>query len=349
MLSHTGRREPLTPRAAALAMAGALAMTVPLAALSVTLQGGSPLPPDRHRSDVLLIAPAAPDLPPAAQAPTPTPGQVPMPAPDATPVPTPAPGATPVPSPPPTSGEISGVVRDVSGGVLPGARLTLAEMNLAIEREIVTDGLGRFRFRNVPPGRYALVTSLPGFARVEQEFAVATGDRVERNIELRIAMLAETISVSCPGGAAASEAALQPVTFVPDAYAWPRRAGLADDRTLIRPPPVPSLAQQDATGSRPVRVGGDVKPPNRILYAPPACPRVGMPDGRAVVILEGTISVDGAVTDVRSLRPAAGATHPAPEFADAALAAVRQWSYTPAQLNGQAVPVLVTITVVYRQ
>jgi outer membrane biosynthesis protein TonB len=55
------------------------------------------------------------------------------------------------------------------------------------------------------------------------------------------------------------------------------------------------------------------------------------------------------MADVRSLRPAAGATHPAPEFAEAALAAVRQWTCNPAQLNGQPVPVIVTITVFYQQ
>jgi TonB family protein len=351
MLNHTRRREPMTRPVAALAVAGALAMTIPLAALGHTPDAGSPLSPDGRQGDVILTAPAALDSPPAAQAPTVPGGRVPapVPAPDTTPVPTPAPGATPVPSPPPTPGEISGVVRDSSGGVLPGARLTLAEMNLATERETLTDGAGRFWFRNVPPGRYSLVTSLPGFARVRQEFAVATGERVERDVALRLGMVVETITVSCPATTAASEIALQPVAFVPGTYVQPRRSGLADERTLINPATALSLARQGTAVTVPVRVGGNVRPPRRITFAAPACPRIGMPDSGTVVILEAVISVDGAMTTPRVLRPAAGATHPAPELAEAALAAVRRWRYTPAQLNGQPVPVIVTITVVFSQ
>jgi TonB family protein len=57
-----------------------------------------------------------------------------------------------------------------------------------------------------------------------------------------------------------------------------------------------------------------------------------------VVILQLSVGVDGTVTDARVLRSI-------PAFDAAALEAVRQWQYEPTVLNGQAVPVSVTVTV----
>jgi protein TonB len=57
-----------------------------------------------------------------------------------------------------------------------------------------------------------------------------------------------------------------------------------------------------------------------------------------VVIIEATIDTDGQVVAARVLRSV-------PLLDDAALQAVRQWQYKPATLNGQAVAVLMTVTV----
>ena len=56
------------------------------------------------------------------------------------------------------------------------------------------------------------------------------------------------------------------------------------------------------------------------------------------VILEAVIGTDGAVRDVRVLRSI-------PLLDDAAVAAVKQWRYSPTLLNGVAVPVVMTVTV----
>ena len=50
------------------------------------------------------------------------------------------------------------------------------------------------------------------------------------------------------------------------------------------------------------------------------------------------IGADGRVTDVKVLRSVA-------LLDDAAITAVRQWEYTPTQLNGAPVPVIMTVTV----
>ena len=60
-----------------------------------------------------------------------------------------------------------------------------------------------------------------------------------------------------------------------------------------------------------------------------------------VVILETLIGVDGKITNARVLRSV-------PMLDQAALDAVMQWEFTPTRLNGQPVPVLMTVTVQFR-
>ena len=59
---------------------------------------------------------------------------------------------------------------------------------------------------------------------------------------------------------------------------------------------------------------------------------------QGLVILEAVISEDGAVESLRVLRSQ-------PLLDAAALEAVRQWRFTPTLLNGQPVPVVMTVTV----
>ena len=56
------------------------------------------------------------------------------------------------------------------------------------------------------------------------------------------------------------------------------------------------------------------------------------------MILEATIDPEGHVAGAKVLRSI-------PQLDDAALAAVRQWEFTPTLLNGAPVPVIMTVTV----
>jgi len=59
---------------------------------------------------------------------------------------------------------------------------------------------------------------------------------------------------------------------------------------------------------------------------------------QGVVVLEAILDATGKVESVKVL-----SSHPL--LVDAAVRAVRQWRYTPTELNGVPVPVLMTITV----
>src|SRR5262245_59850564 len=65
---------------------------------------------------------------------------------------------------------ITGVVKDASGGVLPGVTVEAASPNL-IERvrSAVTDETGQFRIVDLRNGTYSVTFSLPGFSTVKRE------------------------------------------------------------------------------------------------------------------------------------------------------------------------------------
>ncbi|MCC7124682.1 MAG: energy transducer TonB [Acidobacteria bacterium] len=102
------------------------------------------------------------------------------------------------------------------------------------------------------------------------------------------------------------------------------------------PPPPPPVVQQ------PVRPGGKIRTPTKVVDAAPAYPAIAQTARvQGLVIIEATIDVDGRVMGARVLRSI-------PLLDEAALAAVRQWRYTPTLLNGTPVPVVMTVTVDFR-
>jgi protein TonB len=106
------------------------------------------------------------------------------------------------------------------------------------------------------------------------------------------------------------------------------------------PPPPPSMdTPASRSGMAPVRVGGNIKTPTKIRDVRPLYPAEAQTAGiTGVVILEATIDVDGRVADAKVLRSI-------PQLDDAALTAVRQWEFTPTEVNGVRVPVIMTVTV----
>jgi TonB family protein len=103
-----------------------------------------------------------------------------------------------------------------------------------------------------------------------------------------------------------------------------------------QPPQTASNAgEPDANGV--YRVGGPIAPPARVDVPrfPPEAQAAGV-DG--VVIAEIVVDTSGTVTDARVVRSI-------PLLDEEALRAVRNWRYAPTMVNGQPVPVRMTVTV----
>ena len=83
----------------------------------------------------------------------------------------------------PTTGQVNGVVKDPSGGVVAGARVTLTS-EAGVNRETTTNADGRYTFSLVPPGIYRLQVDAKGFKsfivdKIEvriTEYSVANAD-----------------------------------------------------------------------------------------------------------------------------------------------------------------------------
>ena len=93
---------------------------------------------------------------------------------------------------------IAGLVRDESGGVLPGVTVE-ASSPVLIEkvRSVVTDDQGRYRFVDMRPGAYQITYSLPGFATVVRNGVELAANVVTNvNIDLSVAGLSETVVVT---------------------------------------------------------------------------------------------------------------------------------------------------------
>src|SRR5262245_35625731 len=93
---------------------------------------------------------------------------------------------------------IVGVVKDSSGGVLPGVTVEAASPVLIEKaRMTVTDGEGRYRIAELRPGTYSVTFTLSGFATFRRDGLELTPNFVAAiNAELRIGVLTETVVVT---------------------------------------------------------------------------------------------------------------------------------------------------------
>src|SRR5262247_64 len=93
---------------------------------------------------------------------------------------------------------IAGVVKDSSGGVLPGVTVEAASPVLIEKlRTSVTDGEGRYQIAELRPGTYSVTFSLQGFTTFRRDGLELSSNFVATvNAELRVGAVTETITVS---------------------------------------------------------------------------------------------------------------------------------------------------------
>jgi protein TonB len=112
-----------------------------------------------------------------------------------------------------------------------------------------------------------------------------------------------------------------------------------DAASFAVPPPPPPVPQP--VDRRPLKIGGLIRAPKRLVASAPIYPQVAISarvEGQ--VLLEALIDEQGRVDSVRVLKSV-------PLLDTAAVDAVRTWRYTPTLLNGVPVSVLMSVTVTF--
>jgi hypothetical protein len=93
---------------------------------------------------------------------------------------------------------ITGVIRDTSGGVLPGVSVEAASPSLIEKtRTVVSDAGGQYRIEELRPGTYSVTFAIEGFNSLKRDGIELTGSFTATvNVELKVGTLAETVTVT---------------------------------------------------------------------------------------------------------------------------------------------------------
>jgi len=95
-----------------------------------------------------------------------------------------------------TYGAVVGTALDPTNAVLPGASVTLTEVQTNFDRTTTTDSAGSFEFHNLTQGLYAVKVELSGFKTFKTEpFRVEARETVRIDAKVAVGGLSEQVVV----------------------------------------------------------------------------------------------------------------------------------------------------------
>ena len=96
-----------------------------------------------------------------------------------------------------TTGKITGLVSDTTGGVLPGASVRAVNLDTGLVRNGMSDDSGTYALVLLPPGSYDVGVELAGFGATElKDVTLAVGAVRTINFTLAPAGVAQTVTVT---------------------------------------------------------------------------------------------------------------------------------------------------------
>jgi hypothetical protein len=112
-------------------------------------------------------------------------------------------------------GQLTGVVRDTTGSVVPGATVTVSGATLIAPRTVVTDKDGKYVVDGLPAGRYLVTAAFNGFEPTSKAIGVgATAATLD--LELAVSSVAERVTVTATKtGAADVQSTPVAITVLP--------------------------------------------------------------------------------------------------------------------------------------
>jgi uncharacterized protein YfaS (alpha-2-macroglobulin family) len=95
--------------------------------------------------------------------------------------------------------EVTGEISDASAAVIPGAAVTLRSLADQAVRATHSNAAGWFTFSALPPGRYRISVTEPGFETLSSTFSVGMRDRAIFSMTMAVGAVAETVTVQAAG------------------------------------------------------------------------------------------------------------------------------------------------------
>src|SRR5215510_11242791 len=104
--------------------------------------------------------------------------------------------AAPVFGPQAATATIEGVVTDPQNAIIPGAKVTVKNVDTGLTREITTDDSGIYRIAALPPGTYQISAGGKGFAENKYGSVTLTvGQKLNLDLALRV-NVSDTVEIS---------------------------------------------------------------------------------------------------------------------------------------------------------
>jgi len=92
-----------------------------------------------------------------------------------------------------TRGSIEGVIKDSTGGALPGVSVSAKQIQTNATVTAVTDSTGVYRFPSLQPGTYTVTATLQGFNPASQDkVEITVGIILRVNLTLNVAGISVT-------------------------------------------------------------------------------------------------------------------------------------------------------------
>ena len=105
-----------------------------------------------------------------------------------------------------TTAEFTGTVTDSSGGVVSNATVAITNAATNVQRTVTTNSAGVYDAPALPPGKYSLRVTMPGFrTEVVSDTEVQVGQVARLDFTLQVGNVAETVEVTAAAAALQTE------------------------------------------------------------------------------------------------------------------------------------------------
>jgi outer membrane receptor protein involved in Fe transport len=94
------------------------------------------------------------------------------------------------------SGELNGTLTDPSGAVVPGATITLKNLDTGATQTTSTNNTGAYRFNFLKPGSYQVSITQSGFQQVTRNVQVSVGQSTRSDLRLAVGQSTQTVEVT---------------------------------------------------------------------------------------------------------------------------------------------------------